>query len=168
MEYASRCDQGHYDQGYYRHVGWANTTADNPCYKELFSKQNLNQMSDKITELLQGVNPKGRSIIVPKDQIAHVISQVFTDNRPKIGDIHTRYIIGGTEETRNDVRDIIDRSINTIVTQIRNQMETAECNKKLTIWTTVLGDFNRHGLRSHSFIKIRKRRSDRMMFNMNY
>jgi hypothetical protein len=43
-----------------------------------------------------------------------------------------------------------------------------ENNKKLTIWTTVLGDFNEHGLRSYAPIKIRENNINKVRFNMNY
>ena len=44
--------------------------------------------------------------------------------------------------------DIVDESI----------LIMEENNKKLTIWTTVFGDFNSHGLRSHAPIKLRERK----------
>ena len=34
--------------------------------------------------------------------------------------------------------------------------------------TTVLGDFNRYGLRAHQEIKLNNKRNDRIYFNMNY
>ena len=43
-----------------------------------------------------------------------------------------------------------------------------ENNRKLTIWTTVYGDFNQHGLQQHSKIKVRNKRPNPMEFNMNY
>ena len=43
-----------------------------------------------------------------------------------------------------------------------------EANKKLTIWNTVYGDFNKEGLRGHSQIKIREKHPQYMAFNMNY
>jgi len=43
-----------------------------------------------------------------------------------------------------------------------------ENNKKLSIWNSVYGEFNEKGLRAHPPIKIRKKRPQRMMFNMNY
>ena len=49
-----------------------------------------------------------------------------------------------------------------------NEYEIEENNKKLTIWSTLYGDFNREGLRAHPPIKIRNRRIDQMSINMNY
>ena len=41
-------------------------------------------------------------------------------------------------------------------------------NEKLTIWTTLLGDFNEHGLRQYPPIKLRNKRPDPMLFHMRY
>ena len=157
-----------FDEGYLKFVGWGYTSNRNPCYDEIFSKENLIQMQHKISELLEGVDEKGRTIAVPLNSIGHVLSSVYSSQRPEIGDIYSRYIQCGIEDRRNDVREIIDRSINIIVTQIKNEFETIENNKKLTIWTTVLGSFNLHGLRAHPPIKINKRRTPRMQFFENY
>ena len=157
-----------FDEGYLKHVGWGYTSNRNPCFDEIFSKENLNQMQQKISELLQGVEPSGKTIIVPLDKIGHILSQVYATQRPPVGDIYSRYIQSGIEDRRNDVREIIDKSINIIVTQIKDEFETIENNKKLTVWTTVLGDFNENGLRAHSQIKLNKRRVPSMWFFENY
>jgi tRNA(Ser,Leu) C12 N-acetylase TAN1 len=157
-----------FDENYLKHTGWGYTSNRNPCYDEIFSRENLLQMQKKISELLEGVDQNGKTIVVPLDKIGHILSSVYSSQRPSVGDIFSRYIQSGIEERRNDVRQIIDRSINIIVTQIKNEFETIENNKKLTIWTTVLGDFNQRGLRAHSQIKLNKRRSNRMFFFENY
>jgi hypothetical protein len=71
-------------------------------------------------------------------------------------------------QARCDMRSIINQTINIITSQIRNEMEMAQNNKKLTVWTTLLGDFNKEGLRSHAPIKIRRKHPQYMAFNMNY
>jgi hypothetical protein len=43
-----------------------------------------------------------------------------------------------------------------------------ENNRKLTIWTSVLGDFNNHGLRQYTDLKIREKNINKVRFNMNY
>jgi len=58
--------------------------------------------------------------------------------------------------------------MNIIISQIKNQTEMEEQNKKLTVWSTLLGDFNKEGLRSHPPIKIRRNHPQYMAFNMNY
>ena len=51
---------------------------------------------------------------------------------------------------------------------IKNDFGMEAANKKLSIWDSVLGDFNEKGLRGHDIIKIKKNRPQPMMFNMNY
>jgi hypothetical protein len=84
-----------------------------------------------------------------------------------VGDIFSRYQVV-EESGRDDYRDMIARTIEISVSQIRTQLEMEENNNKLSIWNTVLGDFNENGLRSHAPIKTRKRKPDSMLFNMNY
>lgn len=182
-------DNRKYDDGYMRFVGYANSTSicnvrngvaivgdsvvtsSSPsinsciadCYSSLFSKENLDRMSCKITQLLQGVG----YIIVPHDKIAHVLYQVYSNSIPSVGDIYSKYIVGNNN--KNYAIEIIDRSINIIVTAIRNEFEVNECNNNLSIWdATLLGDNNERGLRAHSTIKLRDRGPDRFQFNMNY
>ena len=155
------------DMGYQKYVGWESTTANNPNYKFLFDPDRLRLYQTKITDLLQGVGPDNRPIIVPIESIGSVLSQCFESNRPQVGDIYSRHI----QERKTDRDDgvvIVDRMINIIVSQIRNEYETIANNNKLTIWNTLLGDFNKEGLRSHPPIKIRKKRVPFMQFNMNY
>ena len=63
---------------------------------------------------------------------------------------------------------IVDQVISLLVRNIRNDLEMQANNSKLTIWTTLLGDFNEHGLRQHAPIKIRNKRPDPMLFHMRY
>jgi hypothetical protein len=63
---------------------------------------------------------------------------------------------------------MIDQVIEIIVSDVKTNYETEENNSKLSIWTTVLGTFNDHQLRSHPVIKIKKRHANYMEFNMNY
>ena len=63
---------------------------------------------------------------------------------------------------------MINQTVNIIVSAIKDEIEITEQNKKLTAWTTVLGDFNEQGLRSHAPIKLRERHPQYMAFNMNY
>ena len=151
------------DNGYMKHSAWQVTIDDKPNYTSMWTSERLGILQRKITQLLEGVSDDGRSIIVPINTIAHVISQVYESYTPQVGSIYSRYIQGEPESSRNDIRDIEDRSINIIVSQIRNEMIVAQNNKRLTIWNTLYGDFNKEGLRAHSNIKIRKRRPNSNM-----
>ncbi|MDC3332919.1 hypothetical protein OAV62_01625 [bacterium] len=146
------------DNGYMQHPGWSQTVGNRPNYETLWTPDRLGMLQQKITQLLEGVSEDGRPILVPITAIGHVISQVYQSHRPQVGSIYSRYIQMDPEGQRNDIRDIEDRSINIIVSQIRNEMMTIQNNKRLTIWNTVYGDFNKEGLRAHSGIKIRKKR----------
>ena len=154
------------DNNMNRYVGWKATAQSSTDYVELWKPERLLSIQKTITELLKGVKPV--PIIVSFDVIGNVLSQCYESHRPPVGDIYSRYIQWDIDSHRDDVRDIVDRTIEIIVRQIRNEYETEENNKKLTIWNTVYGDFNQVGLRQHPPIKLRNRRSNRMMFNMKY
>lgn len=151
-----------HNNAFMKHVGYI----ENNCDKEYFSPNNIQKISNKITELLMGVDEYNRKIIVPDSTISNIMSSVLDNYMPEIGDIHTRYII--QNKYVNKINKLNDQVINIIVTNTKNEIEIAINNKKLTIWTTLLGDFNKHGLNSHSKIKLREKRPQPMLFNMNY
>ena len=152
------------DDGYIRHVGYQE---NNPCIKKYFSDNTVKIISKKVTQLLMGVNPENRPIIVTDNIIGHVMSQIYESYRPPTGDIYGRYNIP-TGEPDNYVQSMIDQVIEVITSDVRNNLEIEENNKKLTIWTTVLGDFSEHGLRSHDIIKVRNKRPAPFQFHMKY
>lgn len=155
------------DQGI-QNVGWDYTKEENKKYAFIFSQANIDYLSATISDALRGVDPQNRKIIIPDDKICNVLSTVYKyATRANIGDIHSKFIVG-TIETRNDIKNINNQTINIIVSAIRDELEMTENNKKLSIWDTVYGDFNRQGLRAHAPIKIRKKKWQSMMFNMNY
>lgn len=171
MEYATGiCGEICNDQ-YIKHVGYTDHICDSfcepSCTRRFYSQSNINKISRKITELLMGVDKNNRPIIVPDKTICSVMSAVYQSFRPETGDIHSRYIVP-KERDQNYVQRMIDEVINIITTNVKDSLGMEECNKKLSIWTTVLGDFNKHGLKSHSKIKLRENRPMPMMFNMNY
>lgn len=150
------------------YVGWPTTASDDTNVAYLFSEANLVALRDQIATALAGVDPQGRTIHVSLENIAGMLSNVYRNStRAKIGDIHSRYIVP-QDQGRCDLREINNITVNIIVRTIRDQYDTIENNKKLSIWTTVLGDFNKEGLRSHAPIKIRRRHPQYMAFNMNY
>lgn len=146
-----------------RNVGYTDYSCNTG---NLFSKNNITQMSKKITELLQGVDKYNRPIIVPDSTIISVMSSVYENFRPEVGDIYSRYTIP------NDIEDyysrIMNETINVIYLDVKGNLGMDDNNSKLTIWTTLLGDFNEHGLQSHSKIKLREKRPAPLQFNMNY
>lgn len=153
-----------YNDNFIRYVGYL-PIDEAKAY--LFSEENINKISKKITELTIGVLPNNRPIIVPNTTIGSVMSNIFdTDNIPT-GDIYGRANIpGGRPADLNQY--IEDQTIEAIVSDIVINLGMMAQNAKLTKWTTVLGDFNNNGLRGHSVIKIKNRRPNPMEFHMHY
>ncbi len=156
------------DYGYSKYVGWGQTAQDRVDYNSLWTPDQLHLIQDKITQLLQGVDAENRPIIVPLETIGSVMSNIYAANSPEVGSIYSRYIQLEGEATRNDIRDIIDRTINVIVSGIRTEILMEQYNKKISVWSTLYGDFNSQKLRQHAPIKIRKKTPMLMAFNMKF
>ena len=153
------------NDSFIKHVGYEES---NLCIKKYYSQNTIDTISHKITQLLQGVDPKNRRIIVPDKTISSIMNAVKSDYRPPIGDIHSRYIVPSGINSESYVQNMIDEVIEIITSDVRNNVGMEEANSKLSIWTTVYGDFNKHGLQAHAPIKIRNKRPTPMQFNMNY
>ncbi len=162
MEYGIAIDNSTRDHSYTRHVGWQE---QNPCISEYYSKETLKTISHRVTELLQGVDPQNRPIIVPDHIISNVMDSVYNTYRPETGDIYARYNI---PSSGSYVQNMIEQTVQIITADVKNNLGMEECNSKLSIWTTVLGDFNEAGLQSHPQIKIRNKRPTPFQFQMNY
>ena len=148
-------------------VGWDQQTEWNPFLMKLFSKQTIQVIQEKTSEYLTGVDQKGRKIIPTNDVIEGALFAVFQQHRPNTGDIYGKYTVVD-ELKRDDYSYIVDKTISLLVRGIQNELGMAEQNEKLTIWTTLLGDFNEHGLRQYAPIKVRNKRPDPMLFHMRY
>lgn len=154
------------DYNYMRHAGWKE---NNVCIREYFSPTMVKAISSKITELLQGVDKQNRPIIVPDKTIQNVMNDIYVSYRPETKDIYGRYNVP-TYGSENHVRDMMNQVISVITNDVRANLGMQECNEGLSIWTTVLGDFNEHGLRQHPKIKVRERNTNHrgMVSFMNY
>jgi len=159
------CDNISKSDLYTKYVGYRD---NNPCIEKYYSNDNVRTISKKVTELLMGVHPENRPIIVPDSTIYNVLDSIYQNYRPPTGDIYGRYNIPSGTTTESYVQDMIDQVIEVIVSDVRNNYETTENNSKLSIWTTVLGEFNDNQLRSVPPIKTRLKRPAPMQFNMNY
>lgn len=133
-----------------------------------FTEETVSFISKRVTELTIGVDSMKRHIIVPRDSIIAVMNNIYDTYRPHTGDIYSRYNIPEISSRNDHVTDMINQTIEVITSNIVSDYGTELCNSKLTAWTTVLGDHNQHGLRSHAPIKISKRHGARCQFNMNY
>jgi len=153
------------DDNYMKFVGY---TESNENIQRYFSRSNIKWISKEVTRLLRGTDPQGRDIVVPDDTIGNVLSSVYESYRPPTVDIYSRYTIPSGINQDDYVRNMINRTLEIIVNDVQNNIGMEEANKKLSIWTTLLGNFNEHQIRSHPILKMRHKRPDPMQFNMNY
>ena len=154
------------DKNFQRYVGYDYTS--NAAEQALFSDQNLNLIQLKCKQLLKGVHPSGKDIIIQKATICDVLDTAWSNyKRQNIGDIYTIFTIPLGDKT-SPFDSIVDQTIEYITNYVRSDYGMREENSKLTIWTSVLGDFNQHGLRPHDVIKIQEKRPTPMQINMRY
>jgi len=153
------------DENFYRYVGWS--VSQGELDKRFFSEVTVRDISNKLTELLKCLRKDGRPIVVADRVIAHMMSEVFYKNRPQLGNGYFMYNIPAAEP-RNDYETMKEMVIEMIFNTIKTEYQMDENNRKLTIWTSVLGDFNKHGLRQYTNLKINEKNINKMRFNMNY
>lgn len=132
------------------------------CVNPIFDKNVLNYISKMVTLNLRGVDVKNRDIIVPDKTISNVLDSVYNNYTPSVGGLYSQ------QSFHTKYEHIIANTINIIVDDVSYNIARDTCNSKLTIWSTLLGDFNDHKLRSHPPIKLRNNRPKPMQFNMNY
>lgn len=151
---------------YNRYVGYE----QNPEFKSFFTNETINFISKKTTQLLEGVHPENKHIVVSKDNIIGVMNDVYRTFKPPIGDIYSRFHIVSQNNVEEYIPQMIDRVIEIITSYVRNTIEMEENNKKLTIWTTVYGDFNAHGLRRTPILSknIKYKRPTPFQIHMKY
>lgn len=160
-------NEEYYDVSRYRHPAKDFDADKDPVIEFLLKPENIKRIQDKTTELLAGVM-KNRTIVVSEKVISDVLAQIYADwHGTQVGSIYDRYI-QNPEETRDDLRDMTDMCIEVIVANIRNEVEITQNNQNLSIWNSVLGNFNKHGLMPHDAIKLNKKRPSGCLINMNY
>jgi len=154
-----------FNDNYYRYVGW--TVSEQDFDRRFFSRETIESIQKQTTQLLKCLRSDGRPIIVAERVISHVMSQIYNKYRPQLGDIYTIFNIPAAEP-RNDMKLLTDLVVETIYKNIVDETQMEENNKRLTVWTSVLGDFNEHGLRQYTTIKTVKDNINKVRFNMNY
>lgn len=147
------------DENFMRHAGWSQDYSYNDCLAQYFCQETVDKISRQVTQNLDGVGPNNRPIVVTDEVICHVMSNVYQDSNGKVGNIYTIFTIPDVAPD-DYIVNMIDRCIEIITNNIRTEYGMIECNSKLTKWTTVLGDFNKNGLRSHPIIKIREKNTN--------
>jgi len=153
----SLCKENPCDYNYQRYVGY---TESNECIQKLYSKKNINYISRRVTQLTRNVHCSGRPIVVPDKTICSVLDDVYQGWRPSVGDIFTRYNIPSNCPV-NYVNELTNQAIEVIVNDITVSIGMEQNNAELNIWdATLLGDFNRKGLRQHAPIKTLNKRTN--------
>jgi predicted mannosyl-3-phosphoglycerate phosphatase (HAD superfamily) len=95
------------------------------------------------------------------------MDDMYGTYRPQLGNMYTMLTIPPAEP-RDDMQTLRDMVVEVVFNTIKTEYEIEENNRGLTVWTTVLGDFNKHGLRQYSTIKINEKNINKVRFNMNY
>ena len=150
------------------YVGWETISQDNPLVQKLFTRATVATIQTKTGDYLVGVDPTGRRIIPSERIIIAALFGVFREHVPRTGDIYGKYTVVN-QAMRNDYAYIVDKTISLLVQGIRDDLEMAQHNQSLTIWTTLYGDFNEHKLRQHPPIKVNEgKRPDPFLFHMRY
>ena len=148
-----------------QYVGWATITEWAPLPRHIFTKRTVTMIKQKVYEyLLKSMQKK----IVPSDKVViTALFGVYENHIPRTGDIYGQYLV--VDETqRDDYGYIVDKTISLLIDGIQTDIEMAEANSKLSIWNSLLGDFNENGLRQFPPIKLRNKGPDRMLFHMKY
>lgn len=158
------------DDNFQRFVGWSTTRGS--LEEKFFSPETVKFISNQATAGLRCLREDKRPIIVIDEVIAHAMSSVYTGyfygkSFEHIGDIYTIFQIP-PEEPRDDFKSLVLLTLNFIISQIRDEYQMQVNNEKLTVWTTLLGDFNEHGLRQYSTLRINNKNINKVRFNMNY
>jgi len=154
-----------------RNVGWL-SDIDIPgknMYQVLYAQETVNFISKTVVKHLYPLMNK--AIIIPDEQIREMINSVW--QAEKGGDTPNIFTKDTFELGRNTINNnfynrIVGITIQSIISQIRDQHEMTEVNNSLSIWNSVYGDFNEAGLRAHPKIKLRENHPQYMAFNMNY
>lgn len=151
-----------------RYVGYSSKQNEcNGCLSNLFSDSTVRMISKEITKQLGTDLANGRPIIVPDETILSILSECNDSYRAETGDIYSRYIV--PNENLDQFKKMVFETITIIVNNVRNTLEMENINGKLSIWDTVLGDFNEKGLRSHAPLTAEIDNTRRLFqFNMNY
>ena len=134
---------------------------DSIVVKEFFSKNTVDYISYQCTLQLKGIDEEGRDIVIPDNRILEVMNTVQQSYNFATGFDAPQL----TPQTYFD--NMVNQTIERIVYDVSNTLQIEQCNMKKTIWTTVLGDFNKEKLQGHSQLKIRHKHPT-FMINMRY
>ena len=157
------------------------STADEPHAKKITDKldeygigweqhaASAHKQPLKVLEILEN-NKDGKDIVVSQENICGILTSVINnyyalDDQPGL---NTLFQIPTRNGNLSKKDKCIIRTINIIVNYIRTETERINCNKTLSIWNSVYGDFNEKGLRAHPPLKILENSPNKPEFHMRY
>lgn len=111
--------------------------ADDSDYKDIFSSQSINWISNQITIRLKGVHPEGKNIVVPDKTILSVLDSFWN-------------------KTFKDSQRIREQVVLYIVDYVKNDFQVTEQNDKLSPWVQLYSEDT--GLKRFNDIKLAERR----------
>lgn len=150
-----------------QYVGWDLTSSWNGLVRQLFTKRTVALIRKKVSDFLQGVDMKGRRIYPSDNVVITALWGIFQNYQPnEIGDIYGRYLV--VNPNRDDYTTLVDQTISFLSQSIKNDIEMSQNNEKLSVWDTILGDFNSQGLRSHPILYMKEKRPDPFLISMRY
>lgn len=132
-----------------------------------FNDNMVRYVSDMVTSVLRS---RGYNVIVPNESIVHILTEVYKNQTPQVGDIYSRFIIDGIgNRQRNDLQMILDKSIEIITSQITDEFDMVRNNQQFSVWNQVLGSQNPLGIQRFSKIKLANRGWNKSsIWNMKY
>ena len=138
----------------------------------LNSSTTITHIKNKINERINDLQLEVKNDYVKKIMI-HEINNYRgrygnENNKIKTSEIHNIYTHKLSKLKSRDVFTIINDVTERIVSNINIENNMIKNNNKLDKWDTILGDNNRHGLRSHSNIKLNEKKPKGMLFNMTF
>ncbi len=142
-----------------RHVG--SNQDDNPYIQRFFSQDTVDLISQKITQMLKGVDKFGREIVVPNKRILEFMNTIYSSYSPPIG-------FDSGRPNSDYLDNLIGQTISRIVFEVDTTISIEQAFAEYKVWNTVYGEYNDVGLRSHAPIKIREKRPNSFEFNMRY
>lgn len=140
-----------------RYVGWDSSSE---CFARLFSELNMQQIQKTINQIL--MDKMGKNIIVPMSTIKQVMMNNYRNHRPGVGDPYQGEVI------RSDCEQIMDRTVQVIVVHVENDYRQRSVGQNFSVWSNLMGEGNKFGLRQHPPIKLRRSRPASMQFFQNY
>ena len=117
------------DENFIRFIGWQ----ENSDLSEYYSQDTIDLISMKVTQLTMGLHRDNRPIKVTDNVISHVMSTVYNNYRHPTGDIHSRYIIASKDGPYNYIQEMINQTIEIIVSSLRNEFGTIYNNESSVI-----------------------------------